>query len=110
MIDTYKSYDSEKRSQFLKLILKPDTDIQSIEFPCLTNYFKEEVQVIFSLLSQVLGLDHDKEVSKIMLSFLVVYYEAEKSKNMVIVAFDQFLSESIHEQFINFWHLQKFKY
>ena len=45
-----------------------------------------------------------------MLGFLVVYYEAEKSKNMVTVAFDQFLSESIHEQFINFWHLQKFRY
>lgn len=59
MVDSYKSYDPKKKGKFLKLILKPDSDIQSLEYPCPTNNFREEVQVIFSLLSQVLGLDHD---------------------------------------------------
>jgi len=40
----------------------------------------------------------------------MIYYEAEKSKSVVIVAFDQFLSESIHGQFVNFQYIQNFRY
>jgi len=43
MIDAYKSYDPKKKGQFLKVILKPDTDVQSLKYPCLTNSFKNEV-------------------------------------------------------------------
>ena len=51
MVDSYKSYDPEKKGKFLKLILKPDIDSQSLEYHCPTNSFREEVQVIFLLLS-----------------------------------------------------------
>jgi len=57
-----------------------------------------------------LGFDHDREVSEAMLGFLMVYYEADNSKGSVIVAFDQFLSDSINGQFVNFQFLQKFRY
>ena len=40
----------------------------------------------------------------------MIYYEAEKSKSVVIVAFDQFLSESVHGKFLNFQYIQKFRY
>lgn len=59
MIDTYKSYDPVKKEQFLRVILKHDIEVQSLKYPCPTNSFRNEVQIIFSLLSQVLGLDHD---------------------------------------------------
>lgn len=73
-----------------------------MEYPCQIGNFREEVQAVFSLLSQILGMDHDREVSNVMLSFLVIYHEAEKSKSANTVAFDQFLGESMHGKFVNF--------
>ena len=109
MIDTFKAYDQEKKEQFLKVILNPDTDTQGLKYPCNISSFRREVQTVLSLLSQVLGLDHDREVSEVMLGFLVVYYEADKSKSSVTVTFDQFLSERINGQLANFQFLHKFR-
>ena len=65
---------------------------------------------MFSLLSQVLGLDHDQEVLEMMLGFLMIYHEAEKSQGSITVAFDQLFSESMHGQFVNFQYISKFRY
>jgi len=110
MIDLFKSYDPRNKGQFLKVVLKPDIDVQSLKYPCLTSSFINEIQIVFSLLSQVLGLDHDREVSEAMPGFLMVYYEVDSSKGQVTVAFDEFLSDSINGQFANFQFLQKFRY
>ena len=110
MIDTFKAYDQGKKEQFLQTILNPGTDTQSLKYPCSISNFKREVQIVFSLLSQVLGLDYDQEISEVMLGFLVVYFEADKSEDSVTIAFDQFLSESINCQMVNFKLLQKFRY
>lgn len=59
MTDTFKAYDQGKKEQFLQVILNPGTDIQGLKYPCSINNFRREVQIIFSLLSQVLGLDYD---------------------------------------------------
>lgn len=40
----------------------------------------------------------------------MVYFEVDKSKGLVIVVFDQFLSESINFQMLNFKFLKKFRY
>lgn len=45
-----------------------------------------------------------------MLCFLMIYYEDDSSKSLVTAAFDQFLSEIINSQFMNFQYLQKFRY
>lgn len=50
----------------------------------------------------MLGLDYDQEVSEDMLGFLVVYYEADKSNDLVTVTFNQFLSESSNGHMPNF--------
>ena len=96
MMYLYKSYDPVKKDNFLKLILKPENNTQNLEYPCQISIFREEIQFVFSLLSQVLGLDHDHEVSEVMLGFLLSYYEAEMSQSSVIIALDQFISESMH--------------
>lgn len=101
-MDAFKTYDLEKKEHFLKVILKPDADTQSLKYPCFTSSFRSEIQIVFSLLSHVLGLDHDREVYEVMLGFLMVYYEADNAKSLVTVAFDQFLSDRINGQFANF--------
>lgn len=88
MIDSYKSYDPKKKEEFLKLILKLESYTQSLKYPCQIGTFRKEVQIVFSLLSQVLGLDHAREVLEVMLDFLMIYYEAKKSKSVVTVVFD----------------------
>ena len=105
MTDSYKSYDPVKKEEFLKLILSPENYTQNLEYPYPIGVFKAEVQAVFSLLSQVLGLDHDREVSEMMLGFLMIYHEAEKSQGSITIAFDQFISESMHGQFVNFQYI-----
>jgi len=51
MIDAFKTHDPEKKEQFLKVILKPDADTQSLKYPCNTSSFRSEIQIDFSLLS-----------------------------------------------------------
>jgi hypothetical protein len=55
-----------------------------------------EVQWVYSLLSQVLGLDNDKHVVKVMLSFLLTFFKSESGLS-VHISFDQILADNIHK-------------
>jgi hypothetical protein len=68
-----------------------------------------EVQWVCSLLSQVLGLDNEKYVLKVMLSFFLFFFMSEYGLS-VRINFDQFIVENIHKQLENFSSLRNFRY
>ena len=68
-----------------------------------------EVQWVCSLLSQILGLDNDKHVVKIILGFLLVFFKSDSGQSSCI-SFDQFIADNIHKQLVNFRSLSHFKY
>ena len=55
-----------------------------------------EVQCICSFLSQVLGIDNDKNVVEFMLGFLLTFLKSE-SGFLVRISFDQFIADNIHK-------------
>jgi hypothetical protein len=64
-----------------------------------------EFQWVFPLLSQVLGLDNDKHVVEVMLSFLLVFFNSESVLSVCII-FDQFIADNIHKHLVNFLSLR----
>jgi hypothetical protein len=60
--------------------------------------FKEQVQPDVIILSQVLGLESDRVVNKIIFRILLSMSSSSESK----FNFAQYLSESIHEQLVMF--------
>ena len=68
----------EKKTEFLSRDLKIDQSIAGIVLPYNIDIFNEFVQPLFSLLSQVLGLDDDRLISEVMLGFLVKFCQSEK--------------------------------
>jgi hypothetical protein len=68
-----------------------------------------EVQWVFSLLSQILGLDNEKYVVKVMLSFLLTFFKSEPGLP-IHINFDQFLVDTTHKQLVNFHSLRHFRY
>ena len=77
--------------------------------PMNVNIMVIEVQWVFSLLSQVLGLNNEKYVDEVMLGFLLTFFKSESGMS-VYISFDQFLVDNIHIQLVNFRSLRHFKY
>ena len=77
--------------------------------PLNVNLMVIEVQWVYSLLSQVLGLDNDKYVLEFMLGFLLTFFKSEFGLS-VIINFDKFLADTIHKQLVNFHSLRHFRY
>lgn len=90
----YRDSTNEVKSQTLYKILKPSESIQDMSFPYDVNIFQDEVQVVFSVLSQILGLDNDKLVIEVMLGFLMSLSQSELESKCL--NFDKFLVEIIH--------------
>ena len=51
-------------------LLKPYVNQTQVTFPYDPSSFTEPFQVIFSLLSQILGLDSDQSMTKVMIRTL----------------------------------------
>ena len=68
-----------------------------------------KVSWVFSLLSQILGLDNDRYVVEIMLDFLLTFFKSEPGL-LVHINFDQLLDDTIHKQLVNFRSLKHFRY
>jgi hypothetical protein len=68
-----------------------------------------EVQWVCSQLSQILGLENDKHVVEVMLSFLLTFFQSDFGLS-VHICFDQFIVDNIHKQLVNFCSLRHFRY
>ena len=71
LIELYKNCETEIRCQFLSSILKVGQSLEGLFLPYNVSIFRDEVQLVMSVVSQVLGLDNDKHVSEVILGFLL---------------------------------------
>jgi hypothetical protein len=85
------------------------TFFESLYLPMNVSIMVIEVQWFCSLLIQVLGLDNDKHVVEVILSFLLTFFKSESSLS-VHISFDQFLAHNIHKQLVNFLSLRHLRY
>ena len=107
----YKSCKTEVRCQFLSNILKEGQSLEGIFLPYNVNIFKKEVQMVMSLVSQILGLDDDIHISKVILGFLLRIISIEPESHLIhCFNLDEYLAEFIHVQLVEFPKVRFFKY
>jgi len=70
--------------------------------------FLDPVQSLFSLLSQILGLDYDALVTKVMLGILLFFFDPESS--LGAFRFDDFMAQAMHIQLANFNQIKRFRH
>ena len=59
------------KNVFLSNILKTGNLVENTVLPFNVSIFREDVQSVLSMLSQILGYDDDKSVTEVMLGFLL---------------------------------------
>ena len=97
LIELYKNCETEIRCQFLSSILKVVQLLEGLFFPYNVSIFIDEVQLVMSMVSQVLGLDNDRHASKVILGFLLSIGSTDPESNLVrCFNFDELLAETIH--------------
>ena len=95
------------------MIFCPD-EVQSLEglfLPYSIHIFKEEVQLVVSLVCQILGLDNDVHVNEFVLGFLLKMSLISSESHLVhYFSLDECLVEVIHIQLVEFPKVRFFKY
>ena len=71
LVEFYKNCEIETRCQFLSSILKDGQYLDGFFLPYPVHIFKNEVQLVVSLVCQILGLDDDCRVGEVVLGFLL---------------------------------------
>ena len=71
LAEFFKNCESESRCQFLSSILKEGQSLEGLFLPYPLHIFKAEVQLVMSLVCQVLGLDDDCRIGDVILGFLL---------------------------------------
>ena len=66
-------------------MFRPDISPSKFSFPYDISLFSETLQVVFSLLSQILGLEDDKLVTEIMVGAVCLVSQSTKE---FILSFD----------------------
>jgi hypothetical protein len=80
-------------------LLKPDANQTQDTFPYNISSFIEQIQAILSLLSQIIGLNSNQFVTKVMIGTL---YLVSQSKEQNSFRYEEFLVERITSQLENF--------
>ena len=62
----FRESNVEVKNHFLSKILKPGQSVDVLSLPYGIDIFKDNVQLVFVLLSQILGMDNDKYVIDVM--------------------------------------------
>ena len=60
LIRSFRELSPTQKTKFLSKILKAYKSIEGLVLPYSIDIFNESVQLLFSLLSQILGHDNDK--------------------------------------------------
>ena len=111
LIELYKNCETEVRCQFLSNIFKVGQSLEGLFFPYNVIIFKDEVQLVMSMASEVLGLDDDKHVNKVILGFfLSIGYTDHESNSVHCFNLDEYLSKVIHTQLVEFPKVRFFRY
>ena len=102
-LDSVRGLGQSQLQSFISKMTKHDVSIEGLTFPRKNSIFQDPFQSLFSLMSQVLGLDDDRLVFEVMIGCLL---EVSHSKSPKCLNFGEFLAEKIHSQLENF-HLEK---
>ena len=97
LADFYKNCETENRCHFLSNILKEGQSLDGFFLPYPVHIFKNEVQMVVSLVCQVLGLSDDCHVGDVILGFLLrISSLSPESQSIPVFNFDEYLAEIIH--------------
>ena len=111
LIELYKNCRTEVRCQFLSCILKDGQLLEGLFLPYNVNIFKEEVQLVMSLISQILGLDDDTHINEVISSFLLTIGSIDPESNSAhCFNLDEYLAKVIHTQLVEFPKVRFFRY
>ena len=92
---TIKALAPEELTSFMAKLLKPGVIETQDIFPCDLSSFLKPIQAIFSLLSQILGLDSDQSVIEVMIGTL---YLVSQSNEQRTFRYEEFMVERITSQ------------
>ena len=99
LAELFKKCEAEIRCQFLSNILKEGQSLDGIFLPYPVHIFKNEVQLVVSLVCQILGLDDDCCVGEVILGFLLkIRSLGSESQSVPVFSIDEYLAEAIHLQ------------
>ena len=84
---------------FMSKMFRPNINPSKFSFPYDISLFSETLQVVFSLLSQIFGLEDDKLVTEIMVGTVCLVSQSIKEFKL---SFDQYMVEKIS------YHLEHF--
>ena len=75
------------------------------------HIFKNEVQLVVSLICQILGLDDDCRVGEVILGFLLkISSLGSQSQSIPVFSLDEYLPEAIHLQLSEFPKVRFFRF
>ena len=94
-----KALDLEQTSPFMSKMFRLDVNPSNYTFPYDITLFIEPIQVVFNLLSQILGLDSHRYVTKVIVGTVCLVSQSRKE---FALKFDEFLVERISSQLKNF--------
>ena len=107
----YKNCETEVRCKFLSSILKNGQSLDGLFLPYNVHIFRDEVQLVVSLVCQVLGLDDDCHVNEVILGFLIkISSLSSESQSVHVFSLDEYLGEAIHLQLSEFPKVRFFKF
>jgi hypothetical protein len=109
LITVYRECPPEVKPLFLQTIVKPEYHSESFSLPMNISVMIIEVHWACSILSQILGLDNDKFVVEVMLGFMLIIFQSESSQS-VSISFEDFITDNVHNQLVNFQLLRHFRY
>ena len=92
-------------------ILKEGQSLDGLFLPYRVHIFKNEVQLVVSLVCQILGLDDDCRVNEVILGFLLKMSSfGSESQSIPMFSLDEYLAEAIHFQLSEFPKVRFFKF
>ena len=89
----------ELKQSFFNTFFRSNVSLKNQAFLVDTNLFNEETKLVISLVSQFLGFDTYKYVTKMLMSIIFRVSTDQsnpQSSQLVCLKFDEFLAESIH--------------
>ena len=94
-----KALNPDKLYTFMSKMFKPDVIPSNHAFPYDSSLFSKPLQAVFSIPSQILGLEDDRKVTEIMVGIVCLVSQSAKEINL---SFDQYLAEKIAYQLGHF--------
>ena len=91
-LDIIKALSPDQLCTFMMKRLRPDASPSSHAFPYDRSLFSEPLQAAFTILSQILRLENDSNITEIMVGVICLVSQSSKEVNL---NFDQYLAERI---------------